>query len=219
MLSRPPGVDQGKQDNTDIVLLPPRMFIATTTTQDDMLKSKVKEAQQKQKGEMELWCDTQGVRKLPEGYAKRVETSSAIRISTETRANGPVPQHTYSGLPRKRQYPCPSIPTLLVAMDEYLDRMIHCGMCPLSTKQNPHHQEENSTVSYPRRPLDVPIQCHCTRSHHAVSQGKQTQCNSHHSRSRVLESSHISPMQYNNHWRRGSPSISSTFVPMVQSPI
>ena len=46
------------------------MFIATTTTQDDMLKAKVKEAQQKQKGEMELWCDTQGVCKLPEGYAK-----------------------------------------------------------------------------------------------------------------------------------------------------
>ena len=58
MLSRPPRVDQGKQDNTDIVLLPPSMFIMTTTTQDDMLQTKVKEAQQKQKGEMELWCNT-----------------------------------------------------------------------------------------------------------------------------------------------------------------
>ena len=59
MVSRPPRVDQGKQDNTSIVLLPLSMFIVTTTTQDDMLKIKVKEAQQKQKGEMELWCDTQ----------------------------------------------------------------------------------------------------------------------------------------------------------------
>ena len=70
MLSRPPGVDQGKQDNTDIILLPPAMFIATTNTQDNMLKAKVKEAQQKQKGGMELWCDTQEVRKLPKGYTK-----------------------------------------------------------------------------------------------------------------------------------------------------
>ena len=88
MLSRPPGVDQGKQDNTDIVLLPPRMFIATTTTQDDMLKSKVKEAQQKQKGEMELWCDTQGVRKLPEGYAKewRLAVPSGLVLRQELMA-------------------------------------------------------------------------------------------------------------------------------------
>ena len=70
MLSIPPGVDQGKQDNTDIVLLPPSMFVATSIIQDDMLQAKVKAAQQKQKGEMELWCNTQGVRKLPEGYAK-----------------------------------------------------------------------------------------------------------------------------------------------------
>ena len=70
MLSRPPGVDQGKQDNTDIVLLPPSLFIATAAVQDDMLRAKVKEAQQKQTAEMELWCDTQGVHKLPEGYTK-----------------------------------------------------------------------------------------------------------------------------------------------------
>ena len=70
MLSRPPGVDQGKQDNTDIVLLPPSLFIATAVVQDNILKAKVKEAQQKQMAEMELWCDTQGVCKLPEGYTK-----------------------------------------------------------------------------------------------------------------------------------------------------
>ena len=70
MLSQPPGVNQGKQDNKNIVLLPPSLFIATAKVQDDMLKTKVKEAQEKQKEEMELWCDTQGVHKLPEGYAK-----------------------------------------------------------------------------------------------------------------------------------------------------
>ena len=45
MLSRPPGADQGKQDNTDIILLPPSMFVAIMIAQDDMLKAKVKEAQ------------------------------------------------------------------------------------------------------------------------------------------------------------------------------
>ena len=70
MLSRPPGANQGKQDNMDIVLLPPSLFIAMAVVQDDMLKAKVKEAQQKQVAEMELWCDTHEVHKLPEGYMK-----------------------------------------------------------------------------------------------------------------------------------------------------
>ena len=35
-----------------------------------MLKAKVKETQEKLKEEMEFWCDTQGVCKLPEGYTK-----------------------------------------------------------------------------------------------------------------------------------------------------
>ena len=70
MLSRPPGADQGKQDNMDIVLLPPSLFIATAKAQGDMLKTKVKEVQLKQKEEMEFWCNTQGVCKLPKGYTK-----------------------------------------------------------------------------------------------------------------------------------------------------
>ena len=67
MLSRPPGADHGKEDNTDIVLLPPSMFIAATNTKNNAFKQRVKDAQQKQTAEMELWCNTQGVRKLPEG--------------------------------------------------------------------------------------------------------------------------------------------------------
>ena len=44
------------------------MFITTVRTQDSTLRQKVKEAQQKNKAEMELRYDTKGVRKLPEGY-------------------------------------------------------------------------------------------------------------------------------------------------------
>ena len=80
MLSRPPGTDQGKSDNTDIVLLPPSLFVTTTKVQDDMLKTKVKEAQQKQNEEMELWCDTQGVHKLPEGYTKEVRLAVPLGL-------------------------------------------------------------------------------------------------------------------------------------------
>ena len=88
MLSRPPGTDQGKQDNTDIVLLPPSMFVAMTIAQDDMLKTRVKEAQQKQVAEMELWCNTQGVRKLPEGYTKewRLAVPSGLVLRWELMA-------------------------------------------------------------------------------------------------------------------------------------
>ena len=88
MLSRPPGVDQGKQDNADIVLLPPSMFVATANTQDNMLKERVKKAQQDHKVEMELWCDTQGVRKLPEGYTKewRLAVPSGLVLQQELMA-------------------------------------------------------------------------------------------------------------------------------------
>ena len=54
MLSRPPGADHRKEDNTDIVLLPPSMFIATTNVKDDALKQRVKDTQWKQMAEMEL---------------------------------------------------------------------------------------------------------------------------------------------------------------------
>ena len=88
MLSRPPGADQGKQDNADIILLPPLMFVATSVVQDDLLRAKVKTAQQKQKGEMENWCNTQGVRKLPEGYAKewRLAVPSGLVLQQELMA-------------------------------------------------------------------------------------------------------------------------------------
>ena len=98
MLSRPPGTDQGKLDNTDIVLLPPLLFIATTEVQDDMLKAKVKEVQQKQKEEMELWCNTHGVHKLPKGYAKewRLVVPSSLVLRQELMAqfhNSPTAGH------------------------------------------------------------------------------------------------------------------------------
>ena len=98
MLLRPPGVDQGKQDNTNIILLPPSLFITTTTTQDDMLKTKVKEVQWKQKEEMELWCNTQGVHKLPKGYAKewRLVVPSRLVLRQELMAqfhNSPTAGH------------------------------------------------------------------------------------------------------------------------------
>ena len=98
MLSRPPGVDQGKQDNTDIMLLPPAMFVVTTNTQEDMLKEKVKKVQWKHKAGMELWCNTQGVRKLPEGYVKewRLAVPSGLVLRWELMAqfhNTPTARH------------------------------------------------------------------------------------------------------------------------------
>ena len=98
MLSQLLGTDQGKQDNTDIVLLPPSMFIATTEVQDNMLKTKVKRAQLRQKEEMEFWCDTHGVCKLPEGYIQgwRLAVPSGLVLQQELMAqfhNSPTTGH------------------------------------------------------------------------------------------------------------------------------
>ena len=53
-----------------------------------MLKAKVKEAQLRQKEEMELWCDTHGVHKLPEGYTKgwRLAVPSGLVLRRELMA-------------------------------------------------------------------------------------------------------------------------------------
>ena len=157
MLSRPPGVDQGKQDNTDIVLLPLSMFIATSNIQDDMLQAKVKVAQQKQKGEMELWCDTQGVHKLPEGYAK--EWRLAVPLGLVLRQELMVQFHNspMAGHPREGQHSHPHISALLVARNECMGRMIHSRMRPMPTKQDMHHQKENSPLSHSRRLIDAPL--------------------------------------------------------------
>ena len=98
MLSRPPGTDQRKSDNTDVILLPPSLFVTTASIWDDMLKAKVKEAQWKQKKEMELWCDTYGVHKLPEGYVRewRLAVPSGLVLRRELMAqfhNSPTAGH------------------------------------------------------------------------------------------------------------------------------
>ena len=54
MLSWPLGVDQGWEDNTDIVLLPPSMFITTTRMTNDSLKEHIGKVQESQKAKMEL---------------------------------------------------------------------------------------------------------------------------------------------------------------------
>ena len=46
------------------------MFISTTRTSNNSLKECVRKAQEDQKNKMELWCNTQNIQKLPEGYTQ-----------------------------------------------------------------------------------------------------------------------------------------------------
>ena len=69
MLSWPPGVDKGKHYNEVVTLILERLFVNTITT-PSAIQSQVLMAQEKAWTEMEEWCDTQGARKLPEGYVK-----------------------------------------------------------------------------------------------------------------------------------------------------
>ena len=102
------------------------------------------------------------------------ETSGTHRIGTKTRTHGAISQHPNCQTPRKGQHPHPCLPTLLVARDEYLDRELCHWVCTLPTKQNMHHQEEDSTVLHPRQPLHMPIQHHHPRPHHPATKSKWT---------------------------------------------
>ena len=112
-----------------------------------------------------------------------------------------------------------SIATLLVAWDECLGGMVCGGIRIMPTEQNMHHQEKNPFISYPWRPLDVPIQCCRPRPHHSTTQGKWIRCHPHHSRSGVLKGHYIPSLPHDNHWRRGSLTIPQAPIPMVRSPI
>ena len=157
MLSRPPGADQGKQDNTDIILLPPSMFVAIMIAQDDMLKAKVKEAQWKQTAKMELWCDTQGVRKLPEGYAKewRLAVPSGLVLRQELMAqfhNSPTVGHpgrdkTLTLVSQHYWWP-----GMNMWIEQYVAGCVHC-------QQSKIHTTKKKTPLYciPRDPSGCPF--------------------------------------------------------------
>ena len=65
MLSRPPGVDQGKEDNTDLVSLPTGMFIRTI---HDGLQQRVIDSQVEHGRTMEEWEDQYSIQKSREWY-------------------------------------------------------------------------------------------------------------------------------------------------------
>src|SRR5580692_626838 len=70
MLSQPPSVDKGEHDNEAVTLIPKKLSIKTTITKPNAVQSQVLMAQVTACTEMEEWCNTQGVRRLPEGYVK-----------------------------------------------------------------------------------------------------------------------------------------------------
>ena len=70
MLSWPPGVDKGEHDNEVVTLILEELFVRTTITTPSAIQSQVLIVQKKAQIEMEEWCNTQGVRKLPKGYVK-----------------------------------------------------------------------------------------------------------------------------------------------------
>ena len=70
MLSWPPGVDKGEHNNEAVTLILEKLFVNTTITTPSAIQSQVLAAQETAQTEMKELCDTQGVKKLPEGYIK-----------------------------------------------------------------------------------------------------------------------------------------------------
>ena len=99
-----------------------------------------------------------------------------------------------------------------------MGRMICSRMCPLPTEQDTYHQEEDTPLSHPRRPVNVTVQHHSPGPHHSTTQSKWVQHNPHHSRPGMFPSHHFSPLPYDDHWRGSGPAVPQTPVPMVQSP-
>ena len=61
MLSQPPSADKGKNDNTNLMLLPPQIFIRTTDAPWEQLLQDLKEAQTRHHSLMEDWTRSKEV--------------------------------------------------------------------------------------------------------------------------------------------------------------
>ena len=85
MLSQPPGVNKGEHDNEAVTLIPERLFVKTMITTPSTIQSKVLMVQETAQTKMEEWCDTQGARKLPEGYIK--DNRWAVPLDQQLRHN------------------------------------------------------------------------------------------------------------------------------------
>ena len=149
----------------------------------------------------------------------RMEAGSTGRIKAKARNPSPFPWLTCCRAPWERQHHHSHNTTLLVARNEQVGGMLHHWVHTMPTEQNMHYQEENPPILHPRRPLNVPLQHHCPRSHYPIAQCQWTRCHTHHCQSRVLQGGNLPPMQNNNHWRRNSPPLSPTSLSLVQSPI
>ena len=177
MLSRLPRVDQGKQDNTDIVLLPPSMFVMMANAQDDMLKEKVIEMQQKHRAEMELWCDTQGFRKLPEGYAKEGRLAVPLGLVLRQELMAQFHNTPTTGHPGRdntltlvsQHYWWPGMNTWVV---NYVARCAHCQQNKICTtkKKTPLYQIPGNPSTHPFNivALDLITQLPRANGHNAI---------------------------------------------------
>ena len=145
MLSWPPGVDKGEHDNEAVTLIPERLFINTITT-PSAIQSQVLAAQAKVQAEMEEWCNTQGARKLPEGYIKDnkwvVPSDQQLRHDVLSQYhNSPIAGH-----PRRD-----NMITLVtrkywwLKMNMWIEQYIKgCGIC----QQNKIQTTKNKTLLY-----------------------------------------------------------------------
>ena len=59
MLSRPPGVDQGEEDNTDVTMIPERSFIRVFTEDDMHLERQIEQLQNKHATVLDNWSTTE----------------------------------------------------------------------------------------------------------------------------------------------------------------
>ena len=59
MLSRPPGVDQGEEDNTDVTMIPEESFICVFTEDDMHLERQIEQSQNKHATILDNWSTTE----------------------------------------------------------------------------------------------------------------------------------------------------------------
>src|SRR5216683_3817827 len=88
---------------------------------------------------------------------------------------------------------------VFLAFGKSLDRSIHPGVHNLPTKQKPHARNKNPALQNHRARERTPFHTDSNGSDHWTPQVAGVRRHTNNSRSRMLERSHIPPMQHHNH--------------------
>src|SRR5712675_1832939 len=100
-----------------------------------------------------------------------------------------------------------------------MDHGLRCGMCSLPTKQEYYPSHVHPTVPHPHLGRCAPVPTDSAGPHHGTTTQRTSRLSADDSRPRVLSSSRLPPLRYDNHGPGGHSAVLRQRISMVWTAI